>query len=82
MENKEFTLQEAIDKAKVRNEDYNFCEEYADAWYFCVDDGEETIGGPNTGCVILKSDGTILLPYQYFLGGNYNAVSTGITISI
>lgn len=50
--------------AKKRNPKYNWCIEYANAWAFSADDGEVSTGGPDTGIIILKKDGKLLMSYE------------------
>ena len=63
------SLEEAIKKAKNRKPKYNRCVEHPNAWSFSYDDGtdEISIGGPDTGIVIMKEDGRMLMPYEYYM---------------
>lgn len=68
------TYEEALEIAKERNDKVNVVEEYADAWYFSYDDGEMHIGGSSTGVIVLKQEGKILFPYEYFMSDKYKVV--------
>lgn len=67
----------ALEKAKKRNSKYNKCIEYKNAWVFDVDDGVKSVGGADDDIVILKEDGKMLMPYEYYLSdiGESEAIS-------
>ena len=60
-------FEEALRKAKKRNPKYNVCTEHPNAWVFQYDDGTDDVrvGGADTGVVVMKDDGRMLLMYEY-----------------
>ena len=58
---------EAIEKAQKINPRYNKCIEHSNAWAFSVDDGEDRVGGPDAGVIIMKDDGRVLRMYEYYM---------------
>ncbi len=76
------TLKEATQIAKKISPEYNEMQEYTDAWYCYVDDGDFHVGGPQTGKVILKDSGNVIYPYEYFLGDDYEAEDVGDPVRI
>lgn len=73
---KVIAFDEALAMAKKRNSNYNEVEEYTDAWYFYINDGNERMGG-DTGIVIEKKGGKMLLPFMFFMDGDRKTASTG-----
>jgi len=71
------SFDEAIIIAKRRNSRFNKCVEHSNAWAFCCDDGVESVGGPDTGIVVMKEDGRKLLPYEYY----FSDIGDGIIIN-
>lgn len=67
MAKKGITFEEAVAKAKRRNPKYNACIEHPNAWSFYLDDGEIRVGGGDSGIIIMKDDGRILLGYEYYM---------------
>lgn len=61
------TIEQAIEKAKKRNANYNTCIEHANAWAFSRATGEEQIGGADAGVVVMKEDGRMLNMYEYYM---------------
>lgn len=57
----------AVEKAKKRNPKYNVCIEHTNAWSFSYDDGEERVGGADSGIIVLKDGGKLLMPYEYYM---------------
>lgn len=63
------TLDEAVRIAKERDERNDTYQEYEDAYFFYQEDGEEMTGGDDGSIIVMKKNGTLKMPYQYFLGG-------------
>lgn len=53
-------------RAKVSIE-YTKVTRYKDAWWFAPPEAKNMVGG-DQGAVVMKEDGRILRPYEYFLG--------------
>ena len=76
------TVDEAIKKAKERNEKYNAYQEYKDAYSFFIDDGEIRYGGGDNGVIIEKETGNILRWGQYFMDDKRNIKEVGEVVHI
>lgn len=72
-----FTIDKAMEIAKNHYKGLNCYQEYKDAFYFFVNDGNEYDGGQCTGIVVLKKGGAKLQPYQYFMNPKSEAVTIG-----
>ena len=53
-------------RAKVSSE-YTRVTRYKDAWWFAPPGAENMVGG-DQGRVVMKEDGKVMRPYEYFLG--------------
>lgn len=69
--------EEAIEIAKNADKEVNRGQEYKDAFYFFVDDGNDYIGGSVGGFVIMKDGGALKRPYEYFMHPGSKAVEIG-----
>lgn len=76
------TFDEAVKKAKGFYDKYNECEEFADAWYFYVNDGNTYIGGIQSGVIVEKSGGKVLGWAEYFMDSNRKVIETGNIIKV
>lgn len=70
-------IEEAKEIARRRNKDINCYQEYKDAFFFFVNDGEMHIGGSAAGFVIMKKGKEIKMPYQYFMNPKSHATEIG-----
>lgn len=70
-------LEEAKAIAKEKNENINCYQEYADAFFFFVNDGNEYVGGEGAGFVLMKNGGNILMPYEYFMKNGAQKIKIG-----
>ena len=77
-------FEEAVKKAKRRNPKYNVCIEHPNAWAFHYDDGTDDvrIGGADTGVIIMKEDGRMLLLYEYYMNDRIGSDKVLSKISI
>lgn len=67
------SFEEARIVAWERNPRYGAAQEYDIAWHFYLNDGITRIGG-DTGIIVLKEDGTMIRPYEFFLGDCYKNI--------
>lgn len=64
----QISFEEAKEIAKRFGRHVDRCQEYTEAYWFYKDYGEIYMDGGDQGKVILKKDGKVLLPCQFFLG--------------
>lgn len=74
-------IEEAKEIAKNKNKEVNCYQEFMDAFYFFVDDGEIHFGGSQSGFVIMKKGKKIVMPYEYFMDPKSKAIEIGECIS-
>ena len=51
------------------NPKFDYCVEYADAFFFCVHD-DDAVGGPNQPVVVMKENGEVFSMIEYIQLGN------------
>lgn len=70
-------IEEAKEIARGKNPEINCYKEFKDAFFFYVNDGEEHIGGSQSGFVIMKKGKMIMKPYEYFMNPSNKVIETG-----
>lgn len=76
------TAAEAVKIAVRWNSKIDTYQEYNDAYFFYIDDGEERIGGPDCGFAVLKQGGSILRWNEYFMDAGRECEETGEPVKL